>query len=107
MPGGDRTGPMGMGSRTGRAAGFCSGFTGPGAMNTGGGWGAGCGRSGARRGGFGMGRFGSPFPAGVAPAAPTREQTLESLKQQAAHFQDALADIQRQIDERAADSSSE
>ncbi|NOX97263.1 MAG: DUF5320 domain-containing protein, partial [Nitrospirae bacterium] len=26
MPGGDGTGPMGLGSRTGRAAGFCAGY---------------------------------------------------------------------------------
>lgn len=30
MPTGDRTGPMGQGSRTGRARGFCSGFDAPG-----------------------------------------------------------------------------
>ena len=30
MPGGDRTGPAGMGSRTGRAFGFCEGFDVPG-----------------------------------------------------------------------------
>jgi len=30
MPGGDRTGPMGMGPMTGRAAGFCAGYGAPG-----------------------------------------------------------------------------
>ena len=35
MPGGDRTGPRGMGSRTGRAAGFCSGYGRPGHMSAG------------------------------------------------------------------------
>lgn len=30
MPSGDRTGPMGQGSRTGRARGYCSGFDAPG-----------------------------------------------------------------------------
>jgi len=30
MPGGDRTGPTGAGPRTGRSAGFCSGFRMPG-----------------------------------------------------------------------------
>ena len=30
MPGGDRTGPMGMGAMTGRAAGFCAGYDAPG-----------------------------------------------------------------------------
>ena len=33
MPGGDRTGPMGMGPRTGRAAGYCSGAGVPGYAN--------------------------------------------------------------------------
>ena len=33
MPGGDRTGPWGMGPRTGRGAGFCSGYRMPGFMN--------------------------------------------------------------------------
>jgi len=33
MPGGDRTGPMGMGPMTGRAAGYCAGFGVPGFMS--------------------------------------------------------------------------
>ena len=33
MPRGDGTGPMGMGPRTGRAAGYCAGFGVPGYMN--------------------------------------------------------------------------
>jgi len=33
MPGGNGTGPMGMGSMTGRAAGFCAGFGTPGYAN--------------------------------------------------------------------------
>ena len=33
MPRGDRTGPMGMGPRTGRAAGYCAGYDMPGYMN--------------------------------------------------------------------------
>jgi len=33
MPGGDRTGPLGLGPRTGRAAGFCSGYIFPGYMS--------------------------------------------------------------------------
>ena len=33
MPGGDGTGPWGWGPRTGRAAGFCSGYRMPGFMN--------------------------------------------------------------------------
>ena len=33
MPGGDGTGPWGMGPRSGRRAGFCSGYGIPGFMN--------------------------------------------------------------------------
>lgn len=33
MPGGDRTGPMGMGPMSGRAAGYCAGYGVPGYMN--------------------------------------------------------------------------
>lgn len=35
MPFGDRTGPMGLGPMTGRAAGFCAGFGAPGFANAG------------------------------------------------------------------------
>ena len=33
MPGGDRTGPAGMGPMAGRAAGYCAGYPVPGFMN--------------------------------------------------------------------------
>ncbi len=33
MPGGDGTGPQGLGPRTGRAAGYCARYPGPGYMN--------------------------------------------------------------------------
>ena len=33
MPGGDGTGPMGLGPMTGRAAGYCAGYPAPGFMN--------------------------------------------------------------------------
>ena len=33
MPGGDKTGPVGKGSRTGRSKGFCSGNNNPGFTN--------------------------------------------------------------------------
>ncbi len=57
MPGGDRTGPMGMGSRTGRGLGYCSGSGMPGYANDafGRGFGTGFGRG---RGFFGRGAFG-------------------------------------------------
>jgi len=56
MPFGDRTGPQGLGPRTGRGAGYCSGFGMPGSMNvTPGGAEFGFGRGGGS-GSFGRGR---------------------------------------------------
>ena len=48
MPGGDGTGPMGMGSMTGRAMGYCVGYAAPGYANPVGG--RGMGRGGGRGG---------------------------------------------------------
>ena len=87
MPGGDRTGPAGMGPMTGRAAGYCAGYPVPGFMNPVGGrgyggWGRRGGRGGGRgwgwggRGGYGWGgwqRAGIGWPAfgpGQAFVAP-------------------------------------
>lgn len=61
MPRGDRTGPMGMGAKTGRAAGYCGGFGMPGYANPAPGMGAGMGfgrNPGARGRGYGGGRRG-------------------------------------------------
>ena len=53
MPRGDRTGSQGAGPMTGRAAGYCAGYSLPGYMNPvegyGGGWGRGRGRGFGRR----------------------------------------------------------
>ena len=57
MPGGDRTGPMGRGPMTGRAAGLCAGYSNP--RYTTPGYGQGFGRGGGRgvgRGFWGRGR---------------------------------------------------
>jgi hypothetical protein len=57
MPGGDGTGPLGMGPMTGRAAGYCAGYPAPGFMNPYVGWGRGFGRGlGRGRGFWGRGR---------------------------------------------------
>ena len=57
MPRGDRRGPNGMGSMTGRAAGFCSGSNAPGFANIGAAGGYGQGRGAGR--GFGGGFYGA------------------------------------------------
>jgi hypothetical protein len=88
MPGGDGTGPAGVGPMTGRAAGFCAGYPVPGYMNPiggrgywgwgrgfrGGGWGRrnwyyATGLTGWQRAGYGMPAYGgamSPYAYGGA-----------------------------------------
>ena len=126
MPGGDGTGPAGMGPMTGRAAGYCAGYPVPGFMNPTGGrgfWGGGRGGGWGRRNWFyatglpGWQRFGAGYPAygGAMPyggatryrvpygapydPAPTKEQELDILKGQAEYFEDALDGIKKRITE--------
>ena len=100
MPGGDGTGPLGMGPMTGRGAGPCAGTDIPGSSNMPPGRGRGM--------GFGRTRWAVPYygnapylpvDAGPYGAAPTREQELEMLKSQAEGFQGALQDVQQRISE--------
>ena len=121
MPGGDGTGPMGLGPMTGRAAGFCAGYDVPGYMNPlpgrgfgrgRGGWGRGGGRgfrhrfraagmTGPQRAAMGMPAYGMPpYPAAFAP--PTRDQQLDALKAQAEYVEGALGEIRKQIEDLAA-----
>lgn len=111
MPAGDRTGPMGMGSMTGRGAGYCGGFAAPGFANAGPGrgpgFGFGRGRGFGRRfsgGGFGWrNRFsatGVPARAQGAPyAAGDPEAEKQGLKQQADALQSELEMIRKRLDE--------
>ncbi len=116
MPGGDRTGPGGMGPMTGRGAGFCAGNSAPGFANQGFGRffpGGGRGRGGG--GGGGRGRGWSPwfnqagFPAGPSAGAYTQPvqpnitgpQEMEWLKNQAADMEAELVGIKKRIDELA------
>ena len=80
MPGGDGTGPGGLGPMTGRAAGYCAGYPIPGFMNPipgggyggwgrGGGWGRrnqfyATGLTGWQRAGYGYPAFGGTAPYG-------------------------------------------
>ncbi len=119
MPGGDRTGPFGTGSMTGRAAGYCAPV--PGYMNQVGGrgfWGRGRGRGGGRgwrnrlyatgltgwqRAAMGWPPFGIVPPASAGmPAAGSNastEQQLAALEAQAEYFEEALASTRRRIEE--------
>lgn len=121
MPGGDRTGPGGMGPMTGRGAGYCAGYAVPGFMNPAGGrgyWGGGrggggwgrrnqfyaTGLTGWQRAAYGYGgpvgavpyagAGGAPFTQAMAP-----EQEVEMLKAQAEYFDDALGGIKKRIEE--------
>ncbi|MGQ9588938.1 MAG: DUF5320 domain-containing protein [Planctomycetota bacterium] len=124
MPRGDRTGPLGRGPMTGRAAGYCAGFPVPGYANPAvwGGFGRGGGRGHRWRHWFyatglpGWMRgpaagaavpyagYGAPGPwaahpyPGAAPFAPlSAEEELEILKKQAESLTSALDEIRKRI----------
>lgn len=116
MPFGDGTGPQGMGPMTGRAAGYCAGYSVPGYMNPipGRGFGMGFGRGRGRgwrnwynatgmpgwaRAASGMPAFGGvvpPYPPAYAPE-PTPQEEAEMLKGQADFLKKQLDDIQNRI----------
>jgi hypothetical protein len=81
MPGGDRTGPQGAGSRTGRGMGYCSGYNWHGFAN----------QAAMFQGGFGFGRGGAGcgwrhrFYATSVPGwvTPIPEQGIADLNGQA------------------------
>lgn len=115
MPCGDRTGPMGMGSRTGHAAGYCAGYDAPGYTNRafGRGCGMGMGRSGGRRG-WRNRFFATGLPGWVralrgeaAPSEPAPEQELAMLKGQAEYFEGALAELKKRMEEIQVEKSKE
>ena len=110
MPGGDRTGPSGMGSMTGRGAGYCAGYSAPGSINPvfGRGYGMGFGRGpgvgfrGGRGGRWGVPYAGYAYGAPYAPSysfAPTPEQETSALRNQAQYFEDTLEEIKKRIKE--------
>ncbi len=113
MPGGDRTGPAGLGPMTGRAAGYCAGYSVPGYMNPipgRGFFGRGRGRGWFSRGrgfgrGWGMGYFSrgfspwgyyggseSPYPPELSP-----DEELALLKEDANVLKQQLKELQSYI----------
>jgi hypothetical protein len=113
MPRGDGTGPAGMGPMTGRAAGYCAGYSVPGFMNRGSGRGLGMawGRGGGggrglawrrgRGGGWGRGwGFGpaAPGPAYVPPVQ-SAEQELDMLRSQSDWLKEQMQAIDARIQE--------
>jgi len=124
MPGGNRTGPLGQGPRTGRGLGYCSGYDTPGSMNPvgpggrmgagfrrgrggfGGGYGGGYGRGGGWRNRYyatgvpGWAAVQSPPPAyAPAPAQADPASELEFLKAQADNLSRELEYINKRINE--------
>jgi len=96
MPGGDRTGPIGTGSGTGRAMGYCGGYNQPGFANTATGFRGGFG---FRHGGMGRGWRHRFYATGVPGwAALTLEQEAADLKAQAERLKGQLDAIQKRIE---------
>lgn len=116
MPGGDGTGPAGLGSMTGRAAGYCAGYGAPGFMTgmpgrefgrwpRGGGWGRrnlfySTGLTGWQRPAYGYpgGPHGMPYGEPLSPSL-NKEEELNMLKGQAENLEDTLNGIKKRIEE--------
>lgn len=94
MPFGDRTGPMGNGPMTGRAVGYCAGYTTPGNMNPG--FGRGFARGMGRGRGFGRGywRFGfqTAAPVRTVPVTQAPAQQYQPYAQEYTK-EDEIADL--------------
>ena len=123
MPGGDRSGPAGLGPMTGRGAGFCAGFgIGGYASRTfrlgfGRGFGGGRGFRGGRFGGEGWGRrhgfnaYGAPDARALRPfsenaprhAPVDQESRKQMLKNQLETLQLQVSSIQTQLAEIESD----
>jgi len=120
MPGGDRSGPLGYGPRTGRAAGYCAGYDVPGYANPigfrggfgrGGGWGGGAWGRGGRgwrnrywaTGLTGWQRASPGYPVmGAAEPfdrPPTREEELTMLREQSKQLERDLAEMRTRMQE--------
>ena len=92
---------MGMGPLTGRGAGFCADYAGPGFINPIPGRGVGSWRCRGRGLGIGMGwRHGwvnQSFPVATEPVSYVPVDELSELKNQARYFGDALQSINSRI----------
>jgi len=104
MPGGDRTGPWGLGPRTGRAAGYCAGSNVPGYANIG--FGRGRGR-GFGRGFRGRGRFfwaegAYPYPSPYYPETypePSKEEEKAYLEDMVKGLEEEIKMIRGRLQE--------
>jgi hypothetical protein len=101
MPGGNGTGPLGIGPMTGRKAGRCAGYGVPGYMNYNipgqgrGQWGLG-----NRRGGRGRGfAWSTPEPYSYSNAVANETWLVSHLEQKARYLESGLERIRRVIAE--------
>jgi Family of unknown function (DUF5320) len=107
MPSGDRSGPMGQGSGTGRAVGLCYGFDTPGyTKGSGGRMGNGFGRGRGRGRGFNISRgrnFGftnmAPQTGNPWMQSMSREDEVRMLKTQADDLARSQNDIEKRLGE--------
>ena len=100
MPGGDRTGPMGQGSMTGRLLGFCTSnkWSGGAFSRIGGGFGM----------GRGMGfRGNSPYFTGSYTENYNSETEVEILNRQAIGLKDNLNQIEERLSQLKEESNKE
>ena len=120
MPHGDRTGPQGAGSMTGRGMGHCAGYAQPGFANPGAGFtgmgrGPGMGRGGSgfrnqfhatgltgwQRAGRGMQAWGAaPVATAAMPAASGEAVTLDDLRARADRLERELAEVREALEHR-------
>ena len=104
MPRGDGTGPMGAGPMTGRAAGYCAGYSVPGFANpvtAGRGRGPGRGRgfaAGGRGGGFGFRNryYARPY---LQPPVMTQEQEVNFLENEVKTLEEELEAAKKRLGE--------
>jgi len=113
MPGGDGTGPLGVGPMTGRRAGYCAGYSTPGYANPipGRGWGFGYGRGFGRGRGWGRGfgrgagfgwagypyAYGNPSMTPSYPANFTPKQEADMLRAEAKAMQEEISAINQRV----------
>jgi len=128
MPRGDRTGPWGMGPRTGGGFGYCSGYPMPGFANPdnprgggGGCGGRGWGRGFGRGGGFGRGRWAYGYPPAMVPYAeypayapyypepykPTADEEKSYLEKLSKSLEEQLGEIKARMKELASTKTKE
>ena len=104
MPGGDRTGPQGLGPLTGRRLGYCSGNNVPRSMGFSRGFGGGPGRGYGRGRGWGRGYYGD-FNRGYGwgyqyPMTITSEEQNQNLENEKNFLETRLKEVQAELEKK-------